>query len=200
MNWLLLLLFLFLFIVYRFKKPKNKEKPPSKSDITLSTADSFLKQKGDAYEKQIGAIFEKKGLLVVYNGFIHGYKDGGIDIIAIDPINKTINLIQCKNWDKKTFEVEHLLTIYKKLNMFRKDDYLTVSANHIKQHLQHPYHQNIKQVLNDARLNFEQYTSCKSLYLANKRTIDLAVSEQLTMSKDKNFRYKDMKMVIYKVE
>jgi hypothetical protein len=200
MNWLLLLLFLFLFIIYWVKKSKNKENPPSKSDITLFTADNFLKQKGDAYEKKIGASFEKKGFLVIYNGFIHGYKDGGIDIIAIDPINKTINLVQCKNWDKKIFEVEHLLTIYNKLNTFRKDDYLTVSVNHIKQHLQHPYHQNIKKALNDIRLNFEQYTCYKKLYLANERTIDLAVSEHLTTSKDKKFRYKDMKIVIHKVE
>ena len=50
----------------------------------------FFKQKGDKYEKFIGKKFEEKGDLVIYNGFINGYADQGVDIICISTTTKTI--------------------------------------------------------------------------------------------------------------
>jgi hypothetical protein len=79
------------------KQPRTvKIKTHQSSKENLSKPDP-LKEKGDRYEKYIGSEFEKKGDLVVYNGFIRGYKDQGVDIVSIRPACKTINLVQCKN-------------------------------------------------------------------------------------------------------
>ena len=60
------------------EKPTHKPTPKTKT----VKPDPF-KEKGDLYEKFIGQAFEKKGELVIYNGFIYGYDDKGVDIISI---------------------------------------------------------------------------------------------------------------------
>jgi hypothetical protein len=51
----------------RIKTPQSSKEKLSKQDP--------LKEKGDRYEKYIGGEFEKKGDLVIYNGYIRGYND-----------------------------------------------------------------------------------------------------------------------------
>ena len=76
--------------------PKPKKLPIKKE---LSKENS-LKEQGDAYERFIGKQFEEKGYLVIYNGFICGFDDGGVDLVAISADAKILYLIQCKNWQK----------------------------------------------------------------------------------------------------
>ena len=80
------------FFIYKFLKndkkevkiqpQKEQEKPQNKTTKTEEKKDP-LKEKGDNYERFIGRKFEEKGELVIYNGFIRGYKDKGVDIISI---------------------------------------------------------------------------------------------------------------------
>ena len=61
----------------------------------------LLKAKGDRYESAVGLGYEVRGDLVIYNGFIKGMKDEGVDIVAISSKQKSIHLVQCKNWDNR---------------------------------------------------------------------------------------------------
>lgn len=55
------------------------------------------REKGLNYELYLGLVLEKKGYSVAYNGIEKGKLDNGIDIVAIDHLNKEIYLIQAKD-------------------------------------------------------------------------------------------------------
>ncbi len=86
-----------------------------KKQVPLSKA---KKQKGDQYERYIGQQFAAKGDLVIYNGFIKGYADQGVDIISISSETKVINLVQCKNWTKMRMTLAYMNDIYSKLEQY----------------------------------------------------------------------------------
>ena len=71
-----------------------------------------LKAMGDAYELHIGRRFEQKGDLVIYNGFLRGYIDQGVDLIVISKKDQVTHLIQCKHWKRYEFTLKHLNEIY----------------------------------------------------------------------------------------
>ena len=54
------------------------------------------KQKGDEYEFFVANLYKDDGYKIYMNGYNHGVKDEGIDIIAYKG-NEAL-LIQCKNW------------------------------------------------------------------------------------------------------
>ena len=69
----------------------------NKADATLeqiiNKENDPLKIMGDNFERLIGLNFEIKNEVVIYNGFIRGIMDEGVDIISISLENKIVNLI-----------------------------------------------------------------------------------------------------------
>lgn len=152
-----------------------------------------LKQRGDEYEKFIGKQFENKGELVIYNGFIRGYEDDGVDIIAISTQTKTIHLIQCKNWTKKPLLLEDVQNIYKKLHNFNLTR-ITQSVDAIREHLERD--KSIESIKDILRVNKSDYSLRKTLYVGSDKVVDLNIGKHLKLITPAIFRYEDMKIVI----
>lgn len=171
-------------------------KPDEANDALSSNP---LKAKGDEYERYIGKHFEDKGDLVIYNGFIRGFEDGGVDLVAISPDGKTLNLIQCKNWNYRTIEVEHIQRIYQKL-VNHNFDFLNLPIEQIKTHLHtHKDEDTIRDIITHARQNKNHFTIRKTLYIASEKVVDLEIGKHLTMLQPDIFRYEDMKIVVEKI-
>jgi hypothetical protein len=151
---------------------------------------------GNDYEKYIGKQFEKKGELVIYNGFIKGYEDKGVDIISICNKTKNINLVQCKNWKAKEMSIEHLSDVYNKLNSYDLD-FVTINKNDIENHLS--IYKDIQDSFDIVKNNISKYKTRKTLYLSSDKVIDLNIGKELQMMNNNIFKYKDMKIVIAKV-
>ena len=151
------------------------------------------KQMGDSYEKRIGYLFEQRGDLVIYNGLIRGYKDQGVDVIVLSKTDKTLHLIQCKNWHKKQMYLEDLRTIYAKLGRYRRD-YLALDIEEISKALQKPLsHKKIATMLQTS----QRYKRVqKQLYMASDRVITPQMQKALKSSKNGGFVYKDMSVKI----
>ena len=170
------------------KKAEDKVKESPQKEIDP------LKEKGDRYEKFIGKRFEEKGELVIYNGFIHGYKDEGVDIISISLKSKSINLIQCKNWTKKPMMMDDIKNIYEKLDSYNIG-HITRDSNLISNYLQ------IKKSSDDIRLILQDidrynYTVRKTLYVGSDKVMDLNIGKHIKLIQTNIFRYRDMKIVI----
>lgn len=194
--------FLTLIIIREEKKEtaNDVKEPPKK--IRKSTTvynDDPLKKKGDQYEKLIGLKFEQKGNIVIYNGFIQGYNDEGVDVIAVSQKYKSINFIQCKNWTRKSIELVDIIKIYEKLNRFDFGGCLEkIKDSTIYNYLQlQGIDTNIlTNHLNQIRRDYGCYTIRKTLYISSEKVVNLEVGGYLTMIKQKIFRYKDMKIVL----
>lgn len=172
---------------------KIKTHQPSKEN--LSRPDP-MKEKGDRYEKYIGGEFEKKGDLVVYNGFIRGYKDQGVDIVSIRPTCKTINLVQCKNWTSMRMTLEHVQDIYSKLNDYNFDC-LNLSSKEVNAHMINSKNNDAtKNILSNTKANLGTYNIRKTLYIASEKVVNLEVGPYLTMMSPTIFKFKDMKIVM----
>lgn len=155
-----------------------------------------LKAKGDKYERYIGKRFEEKGDLVIYNGFIRDYEDGGVDIASISIDAKTINLIQCKHWSLKVLELDHIKNIYEKLNTHNLD-FLRLRADQIIEHLSAlKQNHEIEELLTTARKNKKNLQIRKTLYISSDKVVDLEIGKHLTMMQANIFRYQDMKIVV----
>ena len=157
-----------------------------------------LKEKGDAFERYIGKKFEEKGEIVIYNGFIKGYEDSGVDIISICKDKKTINLIQCKNWTKKTLTLDYIVDIYSKLSSFNFD-FRCYDKDKVCKYLQSSRVINklkSQNILDDVYYNYNKYTIRKTLYISSDKVVDLKIGQELKMMKENIFRYKDMKIVV----
>lgn len=161
--------------------------------------DDFLKTKGDKYERYIGEKFERQGHLVIYTGYIYGYKDQGVDIISISPESKVINLIQCKNWTNKQMSIGDIQDIYYKLENINWDFIYFLKKETIKEH--HSIVLNeilIWDTLYDMKKHREEFKIRKTLYVASDKVMDLDIGHSLTMINPNIFRYEDMKIVITK--
>lgn len=154
-----------------------------------------LKEMGDAYEKTIGKEFESRGELVIYNGLIKGFDDKGVDLIVISPIGQSINLIQCKNWQQRKMELQHITKVYNKLTNY-EFDFHNLEHSTIEKHLCYKKKTDeIDRILHQSK----NYTTIrKTLYIATDQVVDLNIGEHLTMVKPDIFRYKDMKIAIVK--
>jgi hypothetical protein len=197
------------------EQPANKpdlsrtEKPPISEKIVIQplpikkvvietenkpAEPDFFKQKGDKYENFIGKKFEEKGDLVIYNGFINGYADQGVDIICISTATKTIHLIQCKNWTTMRMTLAHLQAVYQKLEDYNFDCF-NLSVEAINNH-QTAYKDNVRLTLVNTQHNLAKFTVRKTLYLASEKVVDLEIGRYLTMMSPTIFKYKDMKIVM----
>lgn len=154
-----------------------------------------LKKQGDLYETYIGKQFEKKRDLVIYNGFIHGHNDHGVDLVCFSKKNKTVNIIQCKNWHHRQFTLSNIEDVYKQLNLFEKYRIYSSIKLHesINLYLDKPWL--VRDIL---RLEIEipEFKVHKTLYLSNENIVDLEVGEHLKVMGKNIFKYKNMKMVI----
>ena len=185
----------------------NKNKPKPKDDKqfedkkvqeepTKPTEVDPLKAKGDKYERYIGARFEEKGDLVIYNGFIRGYEDGGVDIASISSDAKTMNLVQCKHWSIRALELEHIESIYEKLNTHNLD-FLRLRADQIVEHLSAQKQKyEIEELLTTSRKNKKNLQIRKTLYISSDKVVNLEIGEHLTMIQANIYRYQDMKIVV----
>jgi len=154
------------------------------------------KKSGNIYEKYIGNKFEEKGELVIYNGFLLGCKDNGIDVISISSREKSINLIQCKNWINKPLNISHIQDIYEKLNKFKMDFYF-IDSKYIQNEL------NIKmpitkcnEILHEVKSNLSFYTIRKTLYIGSHEVIHQNVKSMCQIIKPNIWKYYDLKIVI----
>ncbi len=185
----ILLFIILVLIVYSLRK-KKKSKVVKK---TLSKEEKkFLKEKGDIYEKFIGHVFEKKGDVVIYNGFIRGYKDEGVDIISISMKRKTIELIQCKDWTKKRMYLKDIEIIYKKLNDFDLS-HISYTPKSVKMYLQ--IKRTLKDIGESIKSDKEKFVISKTLYMSSDTVIDFD-SVKCKQIKSNIFQYEDMKIVI----
>lgn len=171
----------------RVKRTKRKFKQNRKQ-----TADP-LKIKGDLYEKFIGKQFEEKGELVIYNGFIHGCDDDGVDIISISPDTKSIHLVQCKNWTKKPLLLDDVQNIYSKLKRFSIGTIIQDTST-VREHLE--IDKPFKEVDHILKIDKSNYTLRKTLYVSSDKVVDLNIGKHLTLIKPTIFKYEDMKIVI----
>lgn len=151
-----------------------------------------LKAKGDEYEKYIGRQFEKNGDLVIYNGYVYGRSDQGIDLVVISERKKTINLVQCKNWDYMPLSVEEVQKISHKLSFYHPSHYF-MKVEDINFYLSKKRStKNILKLLHSSK----KYKTRKTLYLSSDKVVDLKLGEHLTMMSPNIFKYKDTKIVI----
>jgi len=151
-----------------------------------------LKAKGDSYEKFIGKEFEKKGDFVIYYGFIRGFEDRGVDIIVISQKNKTVNLVQCKNWEHRVFSIEDIKRVYSKLNNFQPD-FRILEPDDINYYLDNP--KDRKTIFTILEYGIS-YKFRKTLYISSDKVIDLGIGKHLTMMRPNIFKFRDMKIVI----
>ncbi len=209
----------FLFILYFIKKednanPKNRQLKQEIEDALQALAGTTreakknarikkaqktcpLKQKGDLYEKFIGKEFEKKGELVIYNGFIRGYEDDGVDLIIISIQTQTIHLIQCKNWTKKPLLLNDVQDIYKKLQSFSLTR-ITQNAITIQEHLE--IDKSLESIKDILRVNKSDYLLRKTLYVGSDKVVDLNIGKHLKLITPTIFKYEEMKIVIKSFE
>ncbi len=180
------------------KKPTQKVKP--KNNYRQDTRSKSINQKkGDAYEKFIGKKFEEKNHIVIYNGFIKGYEDKGIDIIVLSKEQKVINLVQCKNWTRKPMTLNDIKNIYHKLDVHYDNlDLYYLPTSEIYKHTQQANLNFLEfdDTLHDLRSNINAYKIRKTLYVASENVIDLEVGRHLTLIKKNIYRYLEMKIVI----
>ena len=180
------------------KKACN-EGPQTRNEFPAVENVDLLKKKGDQYEKFIGGKIEEKGDIVIYNGLIQGYKDEGVDIIAISPNGKSINYIQCKNWTSKPLELSDIKEIYEKLNKFdfgsciRKLKESTIYENLQIQGIGKGY---LTNKIGKIRKEYSIYTIRKTLYISSEKVVNLEVGRYLRMIKPNIFCYEDMKIVV----
>lgn len=137
--------------------------------------------------------------MVIYSGFIYGYKDQGVDIIVVSPKEKVINLIQCKNWTNKQIEVEHVQDIYRKIDDFKWHFIYMLQIETIKEHnTMRVNDDEIWDILYDLKGHREEFKIRKTLYVASEKVMSLDIGESLSMIKPNIFRYEDMKIVVQK--
>lgn len=185
-------------------EPQPKSKPSefahhkshnAKTDTPPPEKDA-LKNRGDGYELHIGRKYEIKGDLVIYNGFIRGYEDQGVDVIVISKSSRSLHLIQCKHWQRFEFTRDHLYRIYQKLNSF-EPDYQYIDPNEIN------YYLGIKKDDGEIRSEIQDSLSYpqtrKTLYLSSSHVIQKDVWQSLEQIKDNIYRFKDMKIVVHKI-
>ena len=171
----------------------KKAKQDERTSKQYEQSGDPLKQWGDKYERFIGRQFENKGELVIYNGFIRGYEDDGVDIIAISTQTKTIHLIQCKNWTKKPLLLDDVQNIYRKLQNFSLTR-ITQSPTAIKEHLE--IDKSIESIKDILRVNKSDYLLRKTLYVGSDKVVDLNIGKHLKLITPTIFKYEDMKIVI----
>ncbi len=134
----------------------------------------------------------------MYNGFIRGYEDKGMDLIVVSPKEKAINLVQCKYWVRKEITLDDVVNIYNKLDVhYNNLDLFYLSNSEVYNHLQMQNMDmlDVDRIMNDLRDNIANYTMRKSLYAASEKVVNLAIGEHLKMIKPNIFRYKEMKVV-----
>ncbi len=179
------------------RDPLNRTPPRRPEPVTPQ--DDPLKAMGDKYERYIGEKLEEKGEVVIYNGFIMGHSDQGVDLISISPAHKTINLIQCKNWKKMNMGVEVFDDVYNKLSNYFSDyvtSYFSFQPSIINSHASKPYDEGLlKNLMTDIKNSPEDYTIRKTLYASSEHVVDLEVGRHVEMIKPNIFRYKEMKIV-----
>jgi len=185
---------------YQHENKKSIQKVKPKNNYKQDTRHKSINQKkGDAYEKYIGKKFEEKDNIVIYNGFIKGYEDKGIDIIVLSKEHKVINLVQCKNWTRKPMILDDIKNIYYKLNVHYDNlDLYYLPTSEIYKHTQDDNLSflELDDTLNDLRTNIDTYVIRKTLYVASENVIDLKIGKHLTMMQKNIYRYLEMKIVI----
>ena len=180
----------------RFNEPQH----PAKNE----KADP-LKEMGDAYEKEIGKAFECKGDFVIYNGLIRGFYDGGVDLIVISPNSQSINFVQCKNWQNKNMEYQHICDVYDKLANYASN--INISGVLSLYYLKHSkeiqknlsYKKEYNEIANIFKSAYKYNNIRKTLYISTDKVLDPDINQYIKMIKPNIFRYKDMKIVIIKI-
>lgn len=200
-NILIFIIFVFileLFFIwptsYNKLKNKNFQKSKQKKKTAYKKDRDILVQMGNYYESLVGRDFEDKSDLVIYNGFIKGNQDGGIDLIAFN--KNIIYLIQCKNWHKMELHIDKLEQIYIKLSKYNFACF-DFQPKEIQKHLQKK--KNLKEIeilLLKMKINKDRKVG-KYLFLSNEEVITKHVKARLKKINNYLYKYKDMNLIIY---
>jgi hypothetical protein len=154
--------------------------------------DNRWKEVGDTYEKYIGKRYEDNGYLVVYNGFIRGMSDSGVDLVAISLTNPTRHIIQCKNYAKTLLDIDVADEILKNLK-FYLSDYLKLTPAEINYYLDEdlPDTEVIEHVIRSFR-----YNSKYILFIPHFDVISEPLKERLEMVSTNRYSYGELLIVI----
>jgi hypothetical protein len=121
------------YLLYKLDKDKLNDISENLLNQDVIEHNKYL---GNIYEKEIGELLEYiPNSLVIYHGFLKGYKDRGVDLVLLTKVKgfKFCFLIQCKNWKKKEIGIEEIENIYKKLIHHNKKvffDFYPSEINH----------------------------------------------------------------------
>ncbi len=160
--------------------------------FTRYQEDKYLKSRGEKYERFIGKEYEQRDDLVIYNGLIKGNQDRGVDIVSISLSTQNIKIIQCKNWRKKQLQLEDIIKIYNKLNLYTIDFYY-LDTSTINSHLHTP--QELCQIT-DTIKQIDKFKLTKILHLTSIQTIDVHIKE-LKQTTPNSFKYQDMEIIVW---
>jgi len=123
---------------------------------------------------------------------IRGFDDRGADIISLSDTNRTINLLQCKNWNYKEMKLSYIQEIYQKLNQYDLDiDELDIQTINRYLHTKRD-----RDEISDRVKSARAYNTIrKTLYIASEKVINPEIGEHLKMLQPNIFQYRDMKIV-----
>lgn len=201
LNILLFIIFVFIldfFLIwpssYNKLKNKNFQKTKKKKKTAYTKDKDILVQMGNHYESLVGRDFEEKSDLVIYNGFIKGNQDAGIDLIAFN--KNIIYLIQCKNWHRMELHIDKLEQIYLKLSNYKLTCF-EINPKEIQKHLQKKkILKDIEILLLKMKLNKNKKIE-KYLFLSKEEVITKHVKARLKKINNYLYKYKDMNLIIY---
>ena len=150
------------------------------------------KEIGDNYENHIGQRYKDNEYLVIYNGYIRGWEDRGIDLIAISLSKPVRHIIQCKNYDKTTLDIELADKILKNLK-FHHNDYLRLKPAEINYYLDDELKgtELIEHVVRSS-----EYNAKLILYIPYFRVISNPLKKRLKMITSNRYYYGELLIVI----
>lgn len=100
-----------------YKEWLNKQKFKAKNKFYYGK--DWKNKKGADYEFYIMQFYRNEGYNVFPNGYIKGFEDEGVDLIAHNDETKETILIQCKNW-KYRAELKDITKFYNDCKNYQK--------------------------------------------------------------------------------
>ena len=155
-----------------------------------------LKKQGDAYEFRVGKMYEDRGDLVAYTGFIYGKHDGGVDLVSFSSEDGSVLIMQCKHWKKRQLTIKMLdkinndLLIYERYSLYK----ILSESEKINYYMNKPWpNKNILKFEID--MSLDMFDKRRVLYVSSQKSIDL-VKGHLTEVSNSIWMYKETKVIV----
>jgi len=141
-------------------------------------------------------MYEDRGDLVAYTGFIYGKCDEGVDLVSFSLEDDSVLIIQCKHWKKRQLTIEMLdkinndLLTYEKYSLHK----MLSESEKINFYMEKPW-QN-KQVLKfEIDMDRDMFDKRRVLYVSSLNAIEL-VKAHLTEVSNRIWMYKKTKVIV----